>query len=178
MVGIVILAISPKLSGDRNQIQLNLDPQAFKLVIFSSQGSTEPQYVLDLKLYGTIIPEQSFIESMHHSKIEIYLKKDPSKVNEASWPQLETLDIKPQATKKGFTNIGTIPDTEIDKPQGDAALQHFFQSIYSNASDDVKKAMNKSFQESCGTCLSTNWEEVKKDRVAIKPPDGIEPKDF
>lgn len=29
-------------------------------------------------------------------------------------------------------------------------------------------------QESGGTVLSTNWDEVGKDKVATKPPDGME----
>jgi suppressor of G2 allele of SKP1 len=34
--------------------------------------------------------------------------------------------------------------------------------------------MNKSFMESGGTVLSTNWKEVGKEEVQIKPPDGCE----
>lgn len=34
--------------------------------------------------------------------------------------------------------------------------------------------MNKSYQESGGTVLSTNWDEVKKETVEVKPPDGAE----
>jgi suppressor of G2 allele of SKP1 len=34
--------------------------------------------------------------------------------------------------------------------------------------------MNKSFQESGGTVLSTNWSEVGKGHVGVKPPDGME----
>ena len=32
-----------------------------------------------------------------------------------------------------------------EKPEGDAALQKVFADIYANASDEVKKAMNKSY---------------------------------
>lgn len=34
--------------------------------------------------------------------------------------------------------------------------------------------MNKSFQESGGTVLSTNWSEVGKGKVEGKPPEGLE----
>jgi suppressor of G2 allele of SKP1 len=34
--------------------------------------------------------------------------------------------------------------------------------------------MMKSYQESGGTTLSTNWDEVKKARVDVKPPEGSE----
>ena len=34
--------------------------------------------------------------------------------------------------------------------------------------------MMKSFQESNGTVLSTNWNEVGKEKVEMKPPDSME----
>ena len=34
--------------------------------------------------------------------------------------------------------------------------------------------MNKSFQESNGTVLSTNWSEIGKGFVKGQPPDGME----
>ena len=55
---------------------------------------------------------------------------------------------------------------------GDAAVNEFFQKLYKDADEDTRKAMMKSFQESGGTALSTNWEEVSKERVPIKPPAG------
>lgn len=36
--------------------------------------------------------------------------------------------------------------------------------------------MIKSYQESNGTALSTNWEDVKKGPVETQPPDGLEAK--
>jgi suppressor of G2 allele of SKP1 len=38
--------------------------------------------------------------------------------------------------------------------------------------------MIKSFTESKGTVLSTNWGEVKNGRVDMKPPEGSEFKSF
>jgi suppressor of G2 allele of SKP1 len=68
------------------------------------------------------------------------------------------------------------PKTSADDPNvsGDSTLNEFFQGLFSNADDDTKKAMMKSFQESGGTALSTNWEDVKKAPVEIKAPSGSE----
>lgn len=49
-----------------------------------------------------------------------------------------------------------------------------FQKLYKDADDDTRKAMVKSYTESGGTVLSTNWKEISKKRTEIRPPDGME----
>jgi suppressor of G2 allele of SKP1 len=44
--------------------------------------------------------------------------------------------------------------------------------------EDTKRAMMKSFQESGGTQLSTNWKEVGKQKMEVKPPEGQEWRDW
>ena len=63
---------------------------------------------------------------------------------------------------------------EQDKPEGEEALNSLFQKIYADGSDDVKKAMAKSFTESGGTVLSTNWSDIGKKKTDVKSPDGME----
>jgi len=72
----------------------------------------------------------------------------------------------PYSTKKDYNweEIETTvkKEEENEKPEGEAALQHLFQKIYGGADEKVRMAMNKSYQTSGGTVLSTDWEDVSK----------------
>ena len=68
------------------------------------------------------------------------------------------------------------PLTSDEDPNvgGDATVNDFFQKLFADADEDTRRAMMKSYVESGGTTLSTNWEEVKKAPVEVKPPEGSE----
>lgn len=53
----------------------------------------------------------------------------------------------------------------VDSDYGGDPVDGFFKKLYADADDDTRRAMMKSFVESNGTSLSTNWSEVGKGKV-------------
>lgn len=144
------------------------------------------EFVLDLELADAIVPAESSYELLS-TKIEIKLKK--SKV--ARWKSLENtgenvvgvwdsqIDAKAQPpaypSSKGAKNWDAIAkDDEEEKLTGDHALNNLFRTIYKDASEEQRRAMMKSYVESNGTVLSTNWEEVGAGEVKGQAPSGME----
>lgn len=80
----------------------------------------------------------------------------------------------PTSSKSGPKNWDTIGD-EDEEEEGDST-NAFFKKLYKGASPEAQRAMMKSFTESNGTALSTNWDEVSKKKVETLPPDGMEAK--
>lgn len=58
---------------------------------------------------------------------------------------------------------------DSDHNSGDP-VDSFFKKLYANADPDTRRAMVKSFTESEGTALSTNWSEVQMGKVETRPP--------
>jgi suppressor of G2 allele of SKP1 len=84
----------------------------------------------------------------------------------------ETAPSYPTSSKSGPKNWDKLAsDMEVDK-EGDE-MNNFFQTLYSGADPETRRAMMKSYQESNGTVLSTNWAEVGKGKVETSPPDGM-----
>ncbi|KAK5382462.1 Cochaperone protein [Exophiala xenobiotica] len=57
-------------------------------------------------------------------------------------------------------------EVDSDYESGDA-VDGFFKKIYAHADPDTQRAMMKSYVESNGTSLSTNWGEVSKGKVEV-----------
>jgi suppressor of G2 allele of SKP1 len=80
----------------------------------------------------------------------------------------------PTSSKSGPKNWDTIARDEPDDDDKD--VNQFFKHIYKGASEEQRRAMMKSFIESNGTALSTDWNDVKGRHVETIPPDGVEAK--
>jgi len=146
------------------------------------------EYQLNIGLSDKVIPEESST-SILGSKIEIKMKKTRT----AKWPSLENsggqiqswdivADNKPEkglsypsSSKHGSKDWDALSrEQPEEKLEGEAALNKVFADIYKGASDEQRMAMQKSFQESGGTVLSTNWDEVGKGEVKGHPPKGMD----
>ncbi|CAL8343606.1 unnamed protein product [Merluccius merluccius] len=157
-------------------------------------------FSLGLHLLHPIVSQQSTFKVLT-TKVEIKMKK----MEAIRWEKLEGEGQEPSVkhfnpSQKLLINAIFRPDEnpsssqsagkwdkivvdiseeeKQEKLEGDAALNKLFQQIYSDGSDEVKRAMNKSFMESGGTVLSTNWMDVGKRKVDISPPDDAEFKKY
>jgi len=154
--------------------------------------STSTEYQLDIDLSDQVIPEQS-TTTILSTKIEIKMKK----IRAAKWPSLEQSGgqvqawdvvadqkkekglVYPSSSKHGTKDWDALSREQPEEQlEGDAALNKVFADIYKGASDDQRRAMLKSFQESGGTVLSTNWEDVGKGEVKGQPPKGMDMKQW
>ncbi|RXM98068.1 Protein SGT1-like [Acipenser ruthenus] len=149
--------------------------------------ASEDDFNLNIDLLHPIVPSQCTFKIVA-SKIEIKMKKAEA----IRWEKLvgeAVADVKhftpdkyPSSslhTRNWDKLVEDIKEEEKnEKPEGDAALNKLFQQIYSDGTDEVKRAMNKSFMESGGTVLSTNWTDVGKRKVDVCPPDDAEYKKF
>lgn len=140
-------------------------------------------YDLFLNLARPIVPENSVIVVLKN-KVEIRMEKeDPGMF----WEVLD-LDTKAKYAKNGgeVKTFWKIPENEnakeieysswdevvtkeknaaeeekLENWDSHAAVHRLFQHIYDEADDDKKKAMVKSFIESGGTSMTTDWKKAK-----------------
>lgn len=72
---------------------------------------------------------------------------------------------------KNWDKIGADEDEEEETGPND-----FFKKLFKGATPDQQRAMTKSFVESNGTSLSTDWSDVGSRTVETIAPEGVEAK--
>ncbi|EFA77490.1 TPR repeat-containing protein [Heterostelium album PN500] len=150
-----------------------------KSINISFAMATGSEYSFDIDFFDPVVPAESTTK-FYSTKVEIVLKKSRA----IRWDNLEftgkegpvgTIDtpapkplVSPYQTNKNWDKIDAGEDKEGDP------LNRVFQDIFSKGSEEQQRAMMKSFVESGGTVLSTNWEDVAKKTVKGAPPKGME----
>ncbi|KAG0341788.1 Protein SGT1 A [Podila humilis] len=183
------VTISVFIKNCKNEsVEIIFTDNALSVAVKMPTGS---DYSLELDpLSHKVIPGESRYEILS-TKIEIQLKKE---LYGLKWGALEGEDTNagsmatvagstpayPTSSKKAknWDALEKEAAKDEDKADGDKALNQLFAQIYKDADDNTKRAMMKSFTESNGTCLSTNWDEVGKGTVETRPPEGMVAKKY
>lgn len=155
-------------------------------VSFPTSGGSEYHYNLE-RLYGEIEPSACSV-SVLSVKIELVLVKKVA----SQWAGLEgegpTLGEEPvsQAIEPELSSGGLAyplsSRKKIDwanfdvKDEGDDEGEDFFAKLYKDVDPDTRRAMMKSYVESNGTVLTTNWDEAKQKTFETSPPEGMQAK--
>lgn len=126
-----------------------------------------------LNLWNPINVEQSSHKATP-SKVEIKLAKMIGQRWEALERKQSTADPKPTSTAKKQHDWDKISKEIENEDETKDDVSSLFQKIFADANEDTRKAMMKSYYESGGTVLSTNWAEVGAQPVQVRPPDGCE----
>ncbi|XP_059129265.1 protein SGT1 homolog [Peromyscus eremicus] len=162
----------------KNDVNVEFSEKELSAVVKLPSGE---DYNLKLRLLHPVVPEQSTFKVLS-TKVSKLKKCNIKKVMSAKQINTDVKNLYPSSshyTRNWDKLVGEIKEEEKnEKLEGDAALNKLFQQIYSDGSDEVKRAMNKSFMESGGTVLSTNWSDVGKRKVEINPPDDMEWKQY
>ncbi|UYI27911.1 Hsp90-associated protein [Encephalitozoon cuniculi] len=108
---------------------------------------------ITISLYKDVYPDIRLIES--RSRVEVHLRK----VEMVRWGGINGRPAdKPQDDSKE-TMVEDSGDEE------NPSVMDLFSKIYQRSGDDVRRAMEKSFYESEGTVLSTDWDQVKSKKI-------------
>lgn len=159
-------------------LQIEFAPRAVS-VSFPSADNSEYSYELD-PLFGTIDTDKSSYK-VYSTKLEITLHKQfPGKwaslegdgtTNSSAVQESTSGELKyPTSSKKAINWSSFQVKDDEDKDED------FFAKLYKDVDDDTRRAMMKSYVESNGTVLTTNWEEAKQKTFETSPPEGMEAK--
>jgi suppressor of G2 allele of SKP1 len=188
----------------KDNVTVDFDKDSLSVSFPIAGSSSEYNYTVE-PLYAAIDPAQSSFR-VTPNKVEIVMKKAASGVKwhklegdrevEAAAdtedkpsipshvltgkPTQETAPAYPTSSKSGAKNWDKMVLDDLDDKdeiEGDET-SHFFKKLYKDASAEQQRAMMKSYQESGGTVLSTDWSNVGAKTITPEPPEGMEAKKY
>uniref|UniRef100_A0A0E0C2V0 SGS domain-containing protein n=1 Tax=Oryza meridionalis TaxID=40149 RepID=A0A0E0C2V0_9ORYZ len=115
------------------------------------------------------------------SKIEVRLAKADEQVTWTSLEYTSKANNKLAATttttttkKVDWDKLEAEVKEEEEVVDGDAVVNRFFQQMYGNGDEDMRRAMMKPYVESNDTVLSTDWKDVGSKKIEASAPEGME----
>ncbi|CCC69537.1 hypothetical protein NCAS_0C05470 [Naumovozyma castellii] len=181
----------PTTKSDINAKISAIDKRTLNVSYQIPNSHSEFQY--EMKLSHQVDPENVTLH-VFSKKLELTF----TKLENLQWKTLEYKSDQMETTAKSFvksTNNETSTDSTLNYPSSSkkqidwskldvdeeeedddqkGSADEFFQKLYAGADPDTRRAMMKSFIESNGTTLNTNWEDVSKGKVEPAPPEGSE----
>jgi len=178
---VVVTIFAKNLSS--KEAQISYTKESLSVYI---QTSSNSEFVLELNLCDDIIPEESTVQ-YYSTKVEIKLakvkqvkwltlEKSEQPIRTMAWADTSAVDkqVYPSSSKIKKNWDVIAKEVEEEKLEGEQALNQVFKDIYAKGSDEQRRAMMKSFVESGGTVLSTNWKDVGSRKVEGSPPKGAD----
>ncbi|XP_014559793.1 hypothetical protein COCVIDRAFT_90974 [Bipolaris victoriae FI3] len=181
----------------KDKVVVEIEQDSVSVSFPISDSSSEYSYNAD-PLFSSIDPSQSKYR-ITPTKIEVTLRKATpgvkwhsleraqgeaaavtSQASSSVAPVKETAPAYPTSSKSGAKNWDKVVVNDLDDKdeiEGDET-SHFFKQLYSGATPEQQRAMMKSYSESGGTVLSTDWSNVGNRKVVPEPPEGMEAKKY
>lgn len=156
---------------DLKEKGLSISVQNTQITIQNTDKSIE----FHSELAHPIVPERTTVKyTAPKAEITLY-KADPS----INWASLAPLTVQAESvpSTSNQQKWSTVLAKEEAEEKSSEGVESFFRSVYAGSDEDSRKAMIKSFTESGGTCLSTNWKDVQKKKVEYVPSTAKEQKD-
>lgn len=92
-----------------------------------------------------------------------------TKSKDKSKPKSKAAAVENDGSSEAEAAADSDGAESVDSDFGGDSVDAFFKKLYAGADPDTRRAMMKSYIESQGTALSTNWSEVGKGKVEARP---------